>query len=136
MSRPADHEPPAYGSRRGRPHGHTEPVTIMTISLAPATLRDIDKWALKANRTRSAFVRDVMRRYIRMREEDEEPLAYEPPEDPTHGGRFNPELIGGEPWNCLACAEATKDDEHGLSNQAVVSGWVVCPGCKTPRSEA
>jgi predicted transcriptional regulator len=110
----------------------------MTISLAPATLRDIDEWALKANRTRSAFVRDVMRRYIRLRVEDEEALAEdeEALADPTHGGRFNPDLIGGEPWECVACAEATKDDKLGLSNQHVVSGWIVCPGCKTPRPEA
>jgi len=125
----------------GRKPGLYEPVTIVSVSMPPELLRIIDREAFQSNRSRSSFCRWVLRARCGELEQqrDDRPPAYRESyvlDDPTHGGRFNPELIGGEPWDCHACAEATKDDELGLSNQKVVSGWLICPGCKTPRPEA
>jgi len=136
---------PPGAPRRGRPPGWSPPVTIVTISLDPATLRDIDEYAVKSGRTRSAFVRGVMRNYIasrRAESHDDSDLdtwggvVKDAETDRTHGGRFDPSLIGGADWPCVACEAETVDHPDGPANSRVVSGWIVCPGCATPRPPA
>jgi len=130
--------PESRGPGRGRPAGYREPVTVVSISMDPATLRDIDEYALRNGRSRSAFVRWVLMSYIKLkRDRDAEKAASfdEPEFDPTHGGRFDPSLIGLGTWECVACAEAD-DAVPPTLNQRVVTGWLNCPGCKTPRGDA
>jgi len=136
------------GRRRGRPARRGDPVTVVSISMNGSLLAEIDDERRNyggTHRGRSSWVRWVLRSYIRLKQrEREERSAYaiEQAEldaelaDPTHGGRFDPSLIGQGTWECAACAEATKDDPRGLSNQRVVTGWINCPGCKTPRGDA
>jgi len=125
----------------GRKPGYHEPVTIVSISMHPEQLRAIDREALQSNRSRSAFVRWILRaRCLELEQgRDDRRIERETYDergelrDPTHGGRFDPALKHGERWSCPTCAEATKDDPAGPSCQTVVAGWIVCPGCKTPR---
>jgi len=135
---------PQHPRRRpggGRKPGLYEPVTVVSISMPPELLRIIDRESFQANRSRSSFCRWVLRARCGELEQqrDDRPAAYNESyvvEDPTHGGRFNPALIGGADWACLACEAATADHPDGPANTRVVSGWLICPGCKTPRPEA
>ena len=52
------------GNRRGRPQGYAEPVTIMTVSLDPSTLRLVNEAAKNAGRSRSSWVRGVLMDFI------------------------------------------------------------------------
>jgi len=146
------------GTRRGRPPGQSAPVTIMTVSLDPSTLALINEWALKANRTRSGFVRGVMLQYIgrkqaetkeaiaeaAAKEEEAKELADIRAEleaadaDPTHGGMFNPDWSTTGAWFCTAtkdCASLQYDDGEGPSGRRNVGGWIFCPACKTQRPD-
>ena len=119
----------------GRKPGYSEPVTVVSISMDPSTLRQIDREALRAGRSRSAFVRWALRRTcarLFQKREDErfapEPLASPEFFDRTHGGRFDPDREG-EPWTCEPCAAATcPADPHGPPGK-LLAGWLVCPGC-------
>ena len=150
------------GTRRGRPPGQSAPVTIMTVSLDPSTLSLINEWALKANRTRSGFVRGVLLQYIGGKqaeaEEADAKAAAETVEaiaeakeladiraeleaadaDPTHGGLFNPEWSTTDAWFCTAskdCASLQYDDAKGPSGRRNVGGWIFCPACKNKRPD-
>jgi len=139
------------GTRRGRPPGHANPVTIMTVSLDPSTLALISEWALKANRTRSAFVRGVMLQYIGNKQAETKEAITEAKElaeieaelaaadaDPTLGGMFNPEWSITDPWYCSAskdCASLQFDDGNGPSGRRNVGGWIFCPACKNKRPD-
>ena len=138
-------DPPRRRPGGGRKPGYSEPVTVVSISMHPEQLRAIDREALQSNRSRSAFVRWILRDAChklqasredrRLYAEAEKELA-EWDADPTHGGTFDPALKHGEPWACLVCAESHTDPESGPPNAHNVSGWLICPGCKTPRPEA
>jgi len=126
------------GNRRGRPHGYSPPVTIMTVSLDPSTLRLIDESAAKAGRSRSAFVRTILMDHIgaRMKADAEaEAIGVDPITgdllDPTHGGRFRPDWKTTPSWNCPHCAEVGRP-------HAPVGGWLFCPHpeCKKPRPQS
>lgn len=141
---PPDH---SGGRRRGRPTRRGDPVTVVSISMNGSLLAEIDEERRNyggTHRGRSSWVRWVLRSYIRLKKNERaEKSAYEASRDeydrnfdPTHGGRFDPSLIGLGTWSCAACAEATKDDPLGVSNAKVVSGWLACPGCNTPRGDA
>ena len=121
-----DDDPKPAPVRRGRPPGTGEPVTVVSVSMDPSTLRQIDKAALKNGRTRSAWVRWVLMSYIRLKREREAEKAAEfepaPEFDRTHGGRFDPALNSGPAWACRGC----KMDR-------IVAGWLFCPGCGATR---
>jgi len=141
MNATRDPDPPRRRPGGGRKPGYSEPVTVVSISMHPEQLRAIDREAFQSNRSRSAFVRWILRDACHKLQADREdrPGSYNEDyilDDATHGGRFSPELIGGEPWACAACAESHADPESGPPNSENVSGWIVCPGCKTPRPEA
>jgi len=138
---PPDH---SGGRRRGRPARRGDPVTVVSISMNGSLLAEIDEERSRGtHRGRSSWVRWVLRSYIRLkRREREEKSAYadstaeyERDFDPTHGGRFDPSLIGQGTWECAACA-AADDAVPATLNQRVVTGWKACPGCKTPRGDA
>jgi len=126
------------GNRRGRPQGYAEPVTIVSISLDPSTLRLIDKAALKSNRTRSAFVRGVLLMHI-AEQDSRDPdtgntysATWSTEEaDPTRGGTFNPAWITSPPWQCPHCIE----ERDGALN---AGGTVICPlpSCRKARPES
>jgi len=141
---PPDH---SGGRRRGRPARHGDPVTVVSISMNGSLLAEIDDERRNyggTHRGRSSWVRWVLRSYIRLKKNEraeksayaDSTAEYERSFAPTHGGRFDPSLIGQGTWECAACAEATKDDPLGPSNQRVVTGWLACPGCETPRGDA
>jgi len=52
-------------------------------------------------------------------------------DDPTHGGRFNPEWMDTPEWQCPYCLE-------GETTPTLVGGSLVCPfiHCRKPRPEA
>jgi len=135
--------PNSRGPRRGRPVGHREPVTVVSISMDPQTLRDIDEESLHSQRSRSAFVRWVLASYIQLRRDERATVAAEREEaasfDPTHGGRFDPELIGADPpgpWACPkpGCRASGEDPEHPeIIHTPIVAGWLECHQCGTPR---
>jgi len=116
------------GNRRGRPQGYAEPVTIVSISLDPSTLRLIDKAALKSNRTRSAFVRGVLLKHIAEEDRRLEPTWSSDEVDPTRGGTFNPAWISSPPWQCPSCI----DQRDGALNSG---GTIICPlpSCREAR---
>ena len=135
--------PESRGPRRGRPAHHGEPVTVVSISMDPGTLRDIDEFALRNGRSRSAFVRWVLMSYIRMKRaaDAEKDADFDAPklDDPTHGGRFDPALIGADPPGPWACpksgcmASGINPDEPDIIHTPIVAGWLVCHQCGTPR---
>jgi len=113
----------------GRKPGSSEPVTIVSISMDPSTLRQIDREATRAGRTRSAFVRYLVRRgVLEIIEKRERATPNLPPlEDPTHGGRFDPALADGREWLCPTppCGGAP----------SLSGGWLYCPRCGVERPE-
>ena len=63
MSRSTDPDIPRQRKPgAGRKPGFSEPVTIVSVSMDPSTLRQIDREALTAGRSRSAFVRWALRK--------------------------------------------------------------------------
>jgi len=121
-------DPPRRKPGGGRKSGLYEPVTVVSISMHPEQLRAIDREALQSNRSRSAFVRWILRdacHALQSRREDAVPP------DPTHGGKFNPDLIGGEPWGCPTPG-CVAHDPAGL-HCSIVSGWLECHQCGAPR---
>lgn len=149
-------DPPRRRPGGGRKPGLYEPVTIVSLSMPPELLRLIDTAAAQARRSRSSFCRWVLRARCSelQQERDDRPSDYNrsyvlpehmsaeaeadayvaslpPLEDPTHGGRFDPSLIGVGTWTCATCSA-----EDPTLNAKVVSGWLNCPGCKTPRGDA
>ena len=123
MSVPKDpeHSPRRRAPGGGRKPGYSEPVTVVSISMDPSTLRQIDREALRAGRSRSAFVRWALRRICAELLQKREDVRLPPLKDPTHGGRFDPALSDGPDWTCSACECKT------------VAGWLVCPACGAPR---
>ena len=66
MSSFTDPDPPRQRKPgAGRKPGLSEPVTIVSVSMDPSTLRQIDREAVTCGRTRSAFVRWALRKTLR-----------------------------------------------------------------------
>ena len=110
----------------GRKPGYAEPVTVVSISMDPGTLRQIDREALRAGRSRSAFVRWSLRRTCAELLQKREDKRLSPPEDfdRTHGGRFNPAQSDGPEWTCQGC-----------NMDRINAGWLSCPGCGAPSED-
>ena len=120
--------------------GAVPPVTVVSVSMDISTLQSIDRAALNAGRTRSAFVRWAIRKVLhdmdadapRRRQSLRRRMARagigEPypatdrmadlfqDADPTRGGTWNPDTAG-DVIICAAC------------DSKIASGFLYCPIC-------
>ena len=115
----------------GRPRENRRVVTYSLAKMTIDRIEELRDWKQKKYRmvrsqrvTFSEIIDDAIR--------DLNSKCFSAPEDdPTHGGRFNPEWIDTPKWECPYC----RTDGEPVLN---VGGWIVCPytSCGEPRPEA
>jgi len=101
----------------GRKSGFSKPVAVASFSMDPVMVTWLNDYAHAHKTTKSRIVRKALVLF----QEKYDPV--EVPDDPTRGGRFNPELIYESPWQCTC------------GNPPCVGGWIICPYCARPRED-
>jgi len=108
---------------------------VVTYSLAKMTIDRIEElrewkqkkyWQVRSQRvTFSEIIDDAIR------EKNERTFAFDEEKDPTRGGRWNPDWVDTEKWQCPYC----RTDADPVLN---VGGHLFCPWseCGKPRPEA